>query len=78
MFPTLTDREEQVLSLIANGLTNKAISRDLVISEATVENHVHHIFAKLGISHRAQAVAYVFQEKLTLINGAMENRGDPS
>jgi DNA-binding NarL/FixJ family response regulator len=79
MLPILTDREEQVLRLIADGLTNREISYDLSISESTVENHIHHIYAKLGISNRAQAVAYAFQFRLVLLqNELLENRGIPS
>lgn len=78
MLPPLTDREEQILDLVAEGLTNKAISQNLVISEATVENHVHHIFAKLGISNRAQAVAYVFRTKLVVGDDLLQNEGNPS
>lgn len=55
MLPGLTDRENQVLSLIADGLTNREISCNLFISESIVENHIHHIYEKLGISNRAQA-----------------------
>jgi DNA-binding NarL/FixJ family response regulator len=66
MLRELTDRENQVLKLIAAGLTNREISRSLEISESTVENHIHHIYEKLGISRRAQAVAYVFQSKMIL------------
>ena len=61
MLPSLTDREQQVLKLIANGLTNREISYRLVISESTVQNHVHHIYEKLGISNRVQAATYVLQ-----------------
>lgn len=61
MLPGLTAREQQILDLIAGGLTNRQISSNLSISESTVENHVHHIFMKLGISNRAQAVARAFQ-----------------
>jgi DNA-binding NarL/FixJ family response regulator len=66
MLRELTDRENQVLKLIADGLTNREISRSLEISESTVENHIHHIYEKLGISRRAQAVAYAFQSKTIL------------
>jgi DNA-binding NarL/FixJ family response regulator len=52
MLPALTDRENQVLKLIADGLTNREISCELSISESTVENHIHHIYTKLGISNR--------------------------
>jgi len=78
MPPILTDRENQVLELIANGLTNQQISYNLSISESTVENHIHYIFGKLGISNRAQPVAYVFQLKIILPIGMMKNRGNPS
>jgi DNA-binding NarL/FixJ family response regulator len=79
MLPVLTDREVQVLKLIAYGLTNKEISCHLLISVATVENHIHHIYEKLGISNRAQAVWYAFQLRIiALQNDMMENRGDPS
>jgi ATP/maltotriose-dependent transcriptional regulator MalT len=73
----LTDREEQVLKLMADGLTNKNISRSLSISEATVENHIHHIYIKLRVSNRAQAVAHAFQ-MLIVPGEIMENRGNPS
>lgn len=64
MLPTLTHRERQILRLIAHGLRNRDISGELSISESTVENHIHHIYAKLGISNRAQAVAHVFRSKM--------------
>ncbi len=64
MLSLLTDREEQILKLIAYGLTNRGISCQLFISESTVENHIHHIYMKLGISNRAQAVAYAFQVRV--------------
>lgn len=78
MLSGLTDRENQILNLIANGLTNREISYNLVISEATVENHIHHIFVKLGISNRAQAVAYAFRVKIVMVDGLLEIEGNPS
>ncbi|ARZ72102.1 LuxR family transcriptional regulator [Streptomyces albireticuli] len=57
LFPTLTTREIEVLELIAQGLDNRHIARRLVLSEKTVRNHITHIFDKLHISNRAQAVA---------------------
>ena len=70
----LTSREQQILDLIAEGLTNRQISSNLSISESTVENHIHHIFVKLGISNRAQAVAHIFQLRtFTLNNHLLEN-----
>ena len=68
MLPELTDRENEVLKLIADGLTNREISCRLSISESTVENHIHHIYGKLGISNRAQAVAHFFQSKMVLVS----------
>lgn len=53
----LTEREREVLALIARGRTNKEIAADLVISEATARNHISHIFEKLGLSRRSEAAA---------------------
>ena len=54
----LTPREVQVLHLLAAGLSNKEISRELSIQVATVKNHVHSIFTKLRIQDRSQAAAW--------------------
>ena len=78
MLPALTAREQQILNLIADGLTNRQISSNLIISESTVENHIHHIFVKLGISNRAQAVAHAFQLRFSLTADVFENKGNPS
>jgi DNA-binding NarL/FixJ family response regulator len=78
MFPKLTTREQQILDLVAEGLTNRKISSNLSISESTVENHVHHIFMKMAISNRAQAVARAFQLRISLQNEMLKNRGNPS
>jgi DNA-binding NarL/FixJ family response regulator len=56
-FPELTDREREVLDLVARGLTNAAIARELVVSDKTVRNHVSNVFAKLHVAGRAEAVA---------------------
>jgi two-component system nitrate/nitrite response regulator NarL len=53
----LTSREQQILDLIALGMTNKAIAGQLQIEQATVKNHVHNILHKLGVGTRAAAVA---------------------
>jgi len=53
----LTDREREVLALIATGKTNREIAAELVISEATARNHISHIFEKLGLSRRSEAAA---------------------
>lgn len=52
----LTDRERDVLRLIAQGRANIEIADELVVSEATVKTHINHIFAKLGARDRAQAI----------------------
>lgn len=72
MLPELTDRENEVLELIADGLTNKAISSQLYINESTVENHIHNIYRKLGISNRAQAAVQAIQAKIILFSEMME------
>jgi DNA-binding NarL/FixJ family response regulator len=56
IFPELTDREAEVLELIAKGHTNHEISELLVLSLKTVRNHVSNIFSKLQVADRAQAV----------------------
>jgi DNA-binding NarL/FixJ family response regulator len=55
-FPDLTDREREVLDLIAAGLANRAIARRLGITEKTVKNHASNIFSKLQVTDRAQAM----------------------
>lgn len=55
-FPQLTDRERQILDLVARGRTNRQIARELVLAEKTVRNHVSHVFTKLRITDRASAV----------------------
>jgi DNA-binding NarL/FixJ family response regulator len=56
VFPELTEREREILALIAQGLTNAAIAERLVLSPKTVRNHVSNIFAKLQVADRAQAI----------------------
>jgi DNA-binding NarL/FixJ family response regulator len=58
--PFLTERELDVLSLVAQGLTNREISRQLFISPATVRTHLEHIYDKLGVRSRAGAVSAAF------------------
>jgi DNA-binding NarL/FixJ family response regulator len=56
-FPELTEREREVLDLVARGLTNAAIASRLVVSDKTVRNHVSNVFTKLHVGDRAAAVA---------------------
>ena len=62
--PRLTDRELEVLELVAQGLTNKDIAVELYISENTVKNHVRNILEKLHLHSRMEAVVYAVREKL--------------
>ena len=62
--PRLTDRELEVLKLVAQGLTNRDIAGELYISENTVKNHVRNILEKLHLHSRMEAVVYAVREKL--------------
>lgn len=61
---SLTDRETEVLALVADGLTNRAVARKLGISEATVKTHLAHIYTKLGVLDRAAAVREAWERGL--------------
>jgi len=56
LFPELSDREREVLELLARGMTNSQIARKLVVSPKTVRNHVSNIFTKLKVNDRAEAI----------------------
>jgi DNA-binding NarL/FixJ family response regulator len=62
--PRLTERELEVLKLVARGLNNRAIAAQLFISENTVKNHVRNILDKLQLHSRMEAVVYAVREKL--------------
>jgi DNA-binding NarL/FixJ family response regulator len=62
--PGLTPRETAILKAIAGGLTTKAISQDLWLSEHTVKFHLTNIYRKLGVSNRSAAVRYAFENDL--------------
>ena len=60
----ISDREREVLSLIAQGRSNREVAAELFISEATVKTHLLHVYGKLGVNDRAAAVAVGFQRGL--------------
>jgi DNA-binding NarL/FixJ family response regulator len=62
--PRLTERELEVLRLVATGLNNREIAKQLFISENTVKNHVRNILEKLQLHSRMEAVMYAVREKL--------------
>ena len=62
--PRLTDREMDVLRLVAQGLNNRDIAKELFISENTVKNHIRNILEKLHLHSRMEAVVYAVRERL--------------
>ncbi|MBI2264151.1 MAG: response regulator transcription factor [Armatimonadetes bacterium] len=64
VFDNLTNREVEVLTLVADGLSNKEISKKLLIAERTVKNHISNIFQKLHVNDRTQAVVVALQQKI--------------
>lgn len=60
----LSEREKEVLVLVAQGMTNKEIAAQLIVSEKTARNHVSHILEKLGFSRRSEAAAYAVKSGL--------------
>ncbi|MCA9858717.1 MAG: response regulator transcription factor [Thermomicrobiales bacterium] len=56
LFPNLTDREREILTLIAQGKNNQTIARDLFLSPKTIANHVSNIFSKLQVADRSEAI----------------------
>lgn len=65
VFPELTDREREILQLMAAGKDNSEIARSLGVSTKTVRNHASNIFAKLQVAHRAQAIVLARESGLT-------------
>jgi DNA-binding NarL/FixJ family response regulator len=66
-FSVLTDREREVLQLVAEGLTTKAIAHDLDVSVKTIETHRQHVMEKLDIHSVAELTKYAVREGLTSI-----------
>ena len=62
--PGLSKREIEVLLLLASGKTNKVIARELFVSERTIDRHVSNIFTKIGVSSRAAATAFAYENRL--------------
>jgi len=62
--PGLTEREEEVLALVAQGLSNKLVARRLAISERTVKGHLTHIFERIGVTDRTQAALWAREHRL--------------
>ena len=64
---SLTEREAEVLRLIAHGLSNQEIASKLFVSEATVKTHVAHILDKLQVENRVQAVVAAYESGLVAV-----------
>ena len=62
--PLLSDREKEVVQLVAQGFRNREIGEKLFISEQTVKNHLHNIFDKLGVSDRLELALYAVHHRL--------------
>ncbi|MGD0841821.1 MAG: response regulator transcription factor [Candidatus Acidiferrales bacterium] len=62
--PLLSDREKEIVQLVAQGYRNKEIGEKLFISEQTVKNHLHNIFDKLGVSDRLELALYAIHHRL--------------
>jgi DNA-binding NarL/FixJ family response regulator len=68
--PILSTREAEVLSLLADGLSNRGIAMALDLSEHTIKNHLFHIFDKLGVSSRTEAIAYALSRRVSKRNAS--------
>ncbi len=62
--PLLSDREREIVALVAQGFRNREIGEKLFISEQTVKNHLHNIFDKLGVSDRLELALYALHHRI--------------
>lgn len=72
----LTEREREVLALVARGFTNRQIAEALCLSEKTARNHLSHILEKLGLSRRSEAAVYAVEHRLVRRDSAPTGRDD--
>jgi DNA-binding NarL/FixJ family response regulator len=64
----LSQREREIVSLVAQGYKNREMAEKMFISEQTVKNHLHNIFDKLGVSDRLELALYAIHKGLHLVN----------
>ncbi|GAA4655843.1 response regulator transcription factor [Arthrobacter cryoconiti] len=67
--PALSAREVELLELLATGMSNKAMAKELFISEATVKTHLVHIYDKLGVDNRTAAISVAVQRRIIRAGG---------
>ena len=72
----LTAREVEILQLLAEGLDNTAIAESLTITKRTVQNHIHNIYSKLGVSSRTEAVLHALRQGWARLPSDGENSHD--
>lgn len=73
---TLTEREREVLALVAKGMTNRQIAEALFLSEKTARNHLSHILEKLGLSRRSEAAVYAVEHRLVTRDDKPDGKRD--